>query len=33
MGINCSATAKVGCALDLPTGQADNSFTEGSKEG
>ena len=32
VGINCTSTPKVGCALDLPTGQTDDSFGNGTKE-
>jgi len=30
--VNCTSTPKVGCALDLPTGQTDDSFGNGTKE-
>jgi hypothetical protein len=32
IGINCTSTPKVGCGLDLPTGQTDDSFGQGTKE-
>jgi hypothetical protein len=31
-GINCTSTPRVGCDLDKPTGQTDDSFGQGSKE-
>lgn len=32
IGINCSSSPTVGCGIDLPTGQGDNSFGNGTKE-
>lgn len=32
IGINCTSTPTVGCGIDLPTGQGDNSFGNGTKE-
>ncbi|MDH5282043.1 MAG: hypothetical protein OEW52_13015, partial [Thermoleophilia bacterium] len=32
VGINCTSSPKVGCALDKPTGTNDDSFTQGADE-
>lgn len=32
IGVNCVSTPKVGCGIDKPTGQADDSFGNGTKE-
>ena len=32
VGIDCTSTPKVGCGIDKPTGQADDSFGNGTKE-
>jgi hypothetical protein len=31
-GVNCVSVPKVGCGIDLPTGQSDDSFGNGTKE-
>ena len=32
IGVDCESTPKVGCGIDKPTGQADDSFGNGTKE-
>jgi hypothetical protein len=32
VGVNCVSVPKVGCGIDLPTGQSDDSFGNGTKE-